>query len=231
MPSYVHIPTIHENQCNLYHINLSNQSTNPVCLTVRSNGLLLCIWGVNHSYCCQLSIVRIRWPVLKVCIQTSSEVNNCSTRLEVTTLSGSRRMLKCFTQQFLTFRTCQWPLAHRIQAFHVTLTCTSPKPFEEKTMATSEAAPVEITAEPKAGQIVQHGDKIFTAIREGCAYILVPPKARTAVDPQAKSKAGEHMDYICFLIIFVRAANDWSNTRRWLTRTECILQPYSAVQS
>ncbi|KAK3705373.1 RNA methyltransferase tRNA(m5U54)methyltransferase [Vermiconidia calcicola] len=58
-------------------------------------------------------------------------------------------------------------------------------------MATLEAGPVEITAEPKAGQIVQHGDRTFTTIREGCAYILVSPKARTAVDPQAKSKADD----------------------------------------
>lgn len=52
----------------------------------------------------------------------------------------------------------------------------------------SEDAPVQITADPKAGQRVEHDGKASTTIKEGLAYILVPPNARTSVDPQAKSK-------------------------------------------
>ncbi len=53
----------------------------------------------------------------------------------------------------------------------------------------SEAVP--LSSSPAAGQLVEHEGKIFTTIKEGGAYILVPPNVRTAVDPQAKAKAGE----------------------------------------
>ena len=59
-------------------------------------------------------------------------------------------------------------------------------------MATQQD-PVPITAGPLKGQLVEHDGKVLTTIREGKAYILVPPNARTAVDPKAKSKAGEHV--------------------------------------
>ena len=62
-----------------------------------------------------------------------------------------------------------------------------------KTMAAQDA--VRITAPPAAGQEVEHDRKVFTTVKEGKAYILVPPKARTSVDPQTKSKAGEHVYY------------------------------------
>ncbi|KAK5169642.1 RNA methyltransferase tRNA(m5U54)methyltransferase [Saxophila tyrrhenica] len=54
---------------------------------------------------------------------------------------------------------------------------------------TTEDQPVAIAAEPKAGQTVEHDGKVYTTVREGKAFILVPPKARTSVDP--KSKAGD----------------------------------------
>ena len=49
-------------------------------------------------------------------------------------------------------------------------------------MAT-QPAPVQITATPAAGQSVEHNGKIFTTIKEGSAYILVPPNSPTSVDP------------------------------------------------
>lgn len=52
-----------------------------------------------------------------------------------------------------------------------------------RTMATG-AAPVQITAVPAAGQSVSHNGTIFKTIKEGSAYILVPPNARTSIDPQ-----------------------------------------------
>lgn len=55
--------------------------------------------------------------------------------------------------------------------------------------ATDDPNPVQITSAPARGQIVQHEGKTYTTIQEGKAYILVPPNARTSVDPQAKSKA------------------------------------------
>lgn len=57
----------------------------------------------------------------------------------------------------------------------------------------ASSLPVPLTAEPATGQLVEHEGKIYTTVKEGKAYILVPPNARTSVDPQAKSKAGEHI--------------------------------------
>lgn len=62
-----------------------------------------------------------------------------------------------------------------------------------RTMATQNAVP--ISAPPAAGQLVEQEGKIFDTVREGRAYILVPPNTRTSVDPQAKAKAGEHIHY------------------------------------
>lgn len=70
-----------------------------------------------------------------------------------------------------------------LKDIHDVLLSTSRKQF---TMAS-------IAADPKAGQEVEHGGKTYTTVREGKAYILVPPNAQTLVDPQAKPKAGEHI--------------------------------------
>lgn len=47
-----------------------------------------------------------------------------------------------------------------------------------------------IASEPSAGQLVEHYGKTYSTVKEGLAYILVPPNARTATDPQASAKAG-----------------------------------------
>ncbi len=67
--------------------------------------------------------------------------------------------------------------------------------LDARRMATDQQ-PVAIAAHPKADQLVEHDGKIYSTVREGRAFILVPPKARTSVDPQAKSKskAGEHVN-------------------------------------
>jgi tRNA (guanine26-N2/guanine27-N2)-dimethyltransferase len=49
-------------------------------------------------------------------------------------------------------------------------------------MAT-QPAPVQITATPAVGQSVEHNGKTFNTVKEGSAYILVPPNAQTSVDP------------------------------------------------
>ena len=59
-----------------------------------------------------------------------------------------------------------------------------------------ESTAVPITAAPKEGQLVEYDGKTFDTIREGKAHILVPPNARTTVDPQAKAKAGERIDLL-----------------------------------
>lgn len=56
-------------------------------------------------------------------------------------------------------------------------------------MEAHEEAP--ITARPAEGQLIGHESKTYTTVREGKAYILVPPKARTSVNPNAKAKADE----------------------------------------
>jgi len=57
-------------------------------------------------------------------------------------------------------------------------------------MATSQP-PVPIASTPAAGQLVEHDGQLFQTVREGSAFILIPPNTRTSVDPQAKAKAGE----------------------------------------
>lgn len=56
-------------------------------------------------------------------------------------------------------------------------------------MASENAVP--ITASPNAGQVVAHQGETYRTIREGQAYILVPPKARTELDPRAAADASE----------------------------------------
>lgn len=55
---------------------------------------------------------------------------------------------------------------------------------------------VGITAPPLAGQLIEHEGKTYETVREGHAYILIPPNTQKSVDPQAKAKAGEHLQ-IC----------------------------------
>nr|OQO25889.1 hypothetical protein B0A51_06154 [Rachicladosporium sp. CCFEE 5018] len=55
----------------------------------------------------------------------------------------------------------------------------------------AEAAAVPLTADPKPDQLVEHEGKTYRTIREGKAYILVPPKARTEIDPKAAAKDSE----------------------------------------
>ncbi|KAK3113959.1 RNA methyltransferase tRNA(m5U54)methyltransferase [Teratosphaeriaceae sp. CCFEE 6253] len=54
-------------------------------------------------------------------------------------------------------------------------------------MSTEKASP--LTATPAVGQLVEHENKIYETIREGRAYILIPPNTRTSVDPKSKTKA------------------------------------------
>jgi tRNA (guanine26-N2/guanine27-N2)-dimethyltransferase len=50
---------------------------------------------------------------------------------------------------------------------------------------------VPLTAAPAADQLVQHDGKTYRTIREGQAYILIPPKARTELDPRIAKEATE----------------------------------------
>lgn len=66
-----------------------------------------------------------------------------------------------------------------------------PRPrYTHRAMAAEQ--PASIAASPAAGQRVSHEGQTFTTVREGQAYILVPPNARTSIDPKSKAKAGEH---------------------------------------
>ncbi|KAK6412561.1 RNA methyltransferase tRNA(m5U54)methyltransferase, partial [Oleoguttula sp. CCFEE 5521] len=55
----------------------------------------------------------------------------------------------------------------------------------------AEQTTVSITAEPKSDQLVGNEGKTYRTIREGKAYILVPPKAWTGIDPKAAAKDSE----------------------------------------
>lgn len=61
-------------------------------------------------------------------------------------------------------------------------------------MATQAAMPLNAT--PAAGQIIEHDGKTYETVREGQAYILIPPNTQRGVDPKAKVKAGEHSSHI-----------------------------------
>lgn len=52
----------------------------------------------------------------------------------------------------------------------------------------SAAQVATLPSAPAAGQLVEHNGATYTTVREGHAYILVPPDARTQVDPTAKVK-------------------------------------------
>ena len=91
--------------------------------------------------------------------------------------------------------------------------------------------PVAITAAPVAKQLVEHEGKTYTTVKEGLAYILVPPNARTSVDPQAKSKAGERFHYSCAKSIDAVVADRCCRIlRRQISSAECLLQSDTAVQ-
>lgn len=46
-----------------------------------------------------------------------------------------------------------------------------------------------ITTTPAAGQLIEHEGKTYETIREGQAYILIPPNTQKHVNPQAKDKS------------------------------------------
>ena len=81
-----------------------------------------------------------------------------------------------------------------VRACHTASRLNAQRPFNYD-MASESAAPVSITTERAEGQQIDHKGKIFKSVKEGKAYILVSPNARTSMDPQAKSKAGEHVYY------------------------------------
>ncbi|KAF7188705.1 tRNA (guanine(26)-N(2))-dimethyltransferase, mitochondrial [Pseudocercospora fuligena] len=56
-------------------------------------------------------------------------------------------------------------------------------------MASQTAVP--ITTKPATGQIIEHEGKTYETIREGQAYILIPPNTQKHVNPQAKAKNDE----------------------------------------
>lgn len=60
---------------------------------------------------------------------------------------------------------------------------------ENANMADQESVP--LSTAPAVDQLVQHNGKTYRTIREGQAYILVPPKARTELDPRIAKEATE----------------------------------------
>lgn len=52
-------------------------------------------------------------------------------------------------------------------------------------------AAVPLSAPPAVDQLVEHDGTTYTTIREGLAYILIPPNTQTVTDPKAKTKAGK----------------------------------------
>ncbi|EME88527.1 uncharacterized protein MYCFIDRAFT_149170 [Pseudocercospora fijiensis CIRAD86] len=54
---------------------------------------------------------------------------------------------------------------------------------------------VPITTKPAAGQMVEHEGKTYETIREGQAYILIPPNTQKHVNPQAKAKNDDPVFY------------------------------------
>ena len=77
-------------------------------------------------------------------------------------------------------------------------------------MAAQTQSAVPISAKPAARQLVEHDGRIYETIREGQAYILVPPNTRTSVDPQAKAKTGE---------CFQKDSGTRAASSTWLTRS------------
>jgi tRNA (guanine26-N2/guanine27-N2)-dimethyltransferase len=65
--------------------------------------------------------------------------------------------------------------------------------FKFSTMAESVPAktPVPLTAKPAVGQLVEHHGQTYTTIKEGLAYVLIPPEATLLTDPN-KVRDGTH---------------------------------------
>lgn len=87
------------------------------------------------------------------------------------------------------------------------------------------AAPVPLTATPQAAQIVEHEGKTYETIREGGAYILIPPNTQKHVDPQNKAKLGEQPQNVFYnpiqqfnrdlSVLSIKAfGEDWLERRR-----------------
>lgn len=53
------------------------------------------------------------------------------------------------------------------------------------------SAPVGIETAPAADQMIEHDGTTYSTVKEGLAYILVPPNARTSTDPKHKNKSQE----------------------------------------
>ncbi|KAK0986108.1 RNA methyltransferase tRNA(m5U54)methyltransferase [Friedmanniomyces endolithicus] len=54
---------------------------------------------------------------------------------------------------------------------------------------TAHPEPTKTLGDPPAtGQLIAHEGKVYETIREGRAYILIPPHTRTSVDPSSKTK-------------------------------------------
>ena len=139
-------------------------------------------------------------------------------------------MIKSFSGLTTRLLTKQRYSQYSSRASHVISYFKSPHGFAKKTMAT-QAAPVPIKSAPSAGQSVEHNGRVYTTIREGQAYILVPPNAQTSLDPQAKSKAGEHIQLKSVFSLSMRMADSYFGTREWFSSAKCLLQPNSAIQS
>ena len=120
------------------------------------------------------------------------------------------RMLKRFDALVVRLLSYQQQLLTHTRATHVRFNTRTAPRFQKRTMATNDA-PAEITAAPVAKQLVEHNGTVFTTVREGSAYILVPPDARTSADPKGKSKAGEHFLYNLFPCLAMPLANAFNN--------------------
>ena len=92
-------------------------------------------------------------------------------------------MLQRWSKLVIRSAHSQYRIGAHHRPSHVKNNTTATRRFLTKTMA-DHVAPVQITAAPAAGQSVEHDGKVFTTVKEGSAYILVPPNARTSVDPQ-----------------------------------------------
>jgi tRNA (guanine26-N2/guanine27-N2)-dimethyltransferase len=64
-------------------------------------------------------------------------------------------------------------------------------PGRRKAMANhAPMAAAPITAPPVAGQLVEHDGKVLTTVKEGLAYILIPPEAPLLTNPTANPSDG-----------------------------------------
>lgn len=97
------------------------------------------------------------------------------------------RMLKSFSRLGKRHPSSSWSVARRRTFSHHDF-LRSDATSDINMDADPESVP--ITAEPKQDQLVEHNGTLFKTIREGKAYILVPPNARTSVNPQAKAQPG-----------------------------------------